>query len=80
MLGGVLEYVAIVTGYTSLLLVAAILYGLAFLFGRSKLVAEPAPMALSAPAPTLQPAAAAAAASGGGGSKRSGSGSKKKRR
>ena len=40
MLGGVLEYIAIVSGYASLLLVAAILYGLAFLFGRSKLVAS----------------------------------------
>jgi hypothetical protein len=50
MLGGVLEYAAIVTGYTSLLVVAAILYGLAFLFGRSKL-ARPPPLAV----PTLQP-------------------------
>ena len=39
MLGGVLEYLAIVTGYRDLLLVVAILYGLAFLFGRRHLVA-----------------------------------------
>ena len=49
MLGGVLEYVAIVSGYASLLLVAAILYGLAFLFGRSKLVADPGPTPAAEP-------------------------------
>jgi hypothetical protein len=39
MLGGVLEYLAIVTGYRNLLLIVAILYGCAFLFGRRYLVA-----------------------------------------
>jgi hypothetical protein len=32
MLGGVLEYLALITGYQALLLVVAVLYGLAFLF------------------------------------------------
>ena len=34
MVGGVLEYVALVTGYQALLLLVALLYGAAFLFGR----------------------------------------------
>ncbi|WP_219945442.1 spermidine synthase [Iamia sp. SCSIO 61187] len=37
MVGGVLEYLALVTGYRSLLVVVAVLYGLAFLFGRRHL-------------------------------------------
>ena len=39
MLGGVLEYGALVTGYRTLLIVAALLYGLAFLSGRTHLKA-----------------------------------------
>jgi SAM-dependent methyltransferase len=38
MVGGLLEYGALVVGYRSLLLAVAVLYGLAFLFGRSHLV------------------------------------------
>jgi hypothetical protein len=38
MIGGVLEYLALVTGYRFLLVVVAALYALAFLTGRSKLV------------------------------------------
>ena len=37
MLGGVLEYLALLVGYRALLLVAALLYGVAFLLGRSHL-------------------------------------------
>lgn len=37
MLGGILEYLAIMTGYRNLLLAVAVLYGLAFLFGRQHL-------------------------------------------
>ncbi len=37
MIGGVLEYLALVTGYRFLLIVVAALYGLAFLFGRGRL-------------------------------------------
>ena len=40
MLGGVLEYLSIVTGYRALLLAVAILYGLAFLTGRRHLTAR----------------------------------------
>jgi hypothetical protein len=43
MLGGVLEYMAIVTGYRSLLFAVAVLYGLAFLIGRRHLRDRPAP-------------------------------------
>ncbi len=32
MVGGVLEYLALLTGYRALLLVVAVLYGLAYLF------------------------------------------------
>jgi len=39
MVGGVLEYMALVTGYRMLLVVVAVLYGLAFLTGRRHLVA-----------------------------------------
>lgn len=39
MVGGVLEYLALITGYRSLLIVVALLYGIAFLFGRRHLVA-----------------------------------------
>lgn len=40
MLGGVLEYTAIVFGYRDLLIIVAVLYGLAFVFGRRFLVAR----------------------------------------
>jgi hypothetical protein len=38
MLGGVLEYLGLITGYRFLLIVVAVLYGLAFLFGRRHIV------------------------------------------
>lgn len=38
MFGGVLEYLALITGYRALLLAVAILYALAFLLGRRRLV------------------------------------------
>ena len=37
MVGGCIEYVALITGYRSLLIVVAGLYGLAFFFGRKYL-------------------------------------------
>jgi SAM-dependent methyltransferase len=37
MLGGLLEYASLVVGYRALLVVVAVLYGLAFLFGRTHL-------------------------------------------
>lgn len=42
MLGGCLEYLAMMTGYRNLLLVVALVYGLAFLTGRDKLLGSPA--------------------------------------
>ncbi len=42
MVGGVLEYMALITGYRSLLIVVAVLYGLAFAFGRRHLGARAA--------------------------------------
>ena len=39
MVGGILEYTALITGYRALLIVAAALYGLAFLTGRRHLTA-----------------------------------------
>ena len=42
MLGGVLEYAAIVTGYRALLFLVALLYGAAFLIGRRHLGDRPA--------------------------------------
>jgi hypothetical protein len=42
MVGGVLEYLALVTGYRFLLIVVAALYGLAFLTGRRHFAAVPA--------------------------------------
>jgi SAM-dependent methyltransferase len=64
MLGGVLEYAAIMVGYGGLLVVAAILYALAFGFGRTKLVSDSEPAALQA---ELVLAGAGAPAGGGGG-------------
>jgi peptidoglycan/LPS O-acetylase OafA/YrhL/SAM-dependent methyltransferase len=37
MVGGLIEYTALIVGYRSLLIVVAVLYGLAFLFGREHL-------------------------------------------
>jgi spermidine synthase len=42
MVGGVVEYLALVTGYRFLLIVVAVLYGLAFLTGRRHISAVPA--------------------------------------
>jgi hypothetical protein len=54
MLGGVLEYMALITGYRGLLVIAALLYALAWIFGARKLsgttTAEP-----EAPAAELDP-------------------------
>ena len=49
MLGGVLEYAAIITGYRNLLFLVALLYGLALLFGRQHLGRAPAPAVARAP-------------------------------
>ena len=40
MVGGCLEYLALITGYQFLLLVVAVLYGLAFFTGRKRLAAQ----------------------------------------
>jgi Spermine/spermidine synthase domain len=42
MVGGILEYLALITGYRALLILVAVLYGLALLFGRRHLTEEPA--------------------------------------
>jgi hypothetical protein len=42
MVGGVLEYLALITGYHALIVVVAGLYGLAFLAGRRALTVAPA--------------------------------------
>jgi hypothetical protein len=42
MVGGLLEYAALITGFRGLLVVVAVAYGLAFLTGRKHLVAAPA--------------------------------------
>jgi SAM-dependent methyltransferase len=41
MVGGILEYTALITGYRALLFLVALLYGLALLFGRRHLGARP---------------------------------------
>jgi hypothetical protein len=41
MVGGILEYTALITGYRALLILVAVLYGLALLFGRRHLGAGP---------------------------------------
>jgi hypothetical protein len=41
MVGGILEYTALITGYRALLILVAVLYGLALLFGRRHLGAKP---------------------------------------
>ena len=60
MLGGVLEYLAIVTGYRNLLFAVALLYGLAFLLGRRHLTGSAAARADAPPAAAPEPGAAAA--------------------
>src|SRR5262249_47255484 len=56
MVGGVIEYVSLITGYRALLIVVAVLYGLAFLTGRRHLTTPEAapkvamPFAQSTPA------------------------------
>ena len=54
MLGGVLEYLSLITGYRGLLVIAGLLYALAWIFGARKLArstdAEP-----EAPAQALDP-------------------------
>jgi hypothetical protein len=45
MVGGVLEYSSLVLGYRNLLIVVALIYGLAFLFGRKSLARHVAPAA-----------------------------------
>ncbi|MGZ8566615.1 MAG: spermine/spermidine synthase domain-containing protein [Actinomycetota bacterium] len=49
MVGGVLEYTAIMTGYRNLLLLVALLYGLAMVFGRRHLGRATAPAPAAAP-------------------------------
>jgi hypothetical protein len=49
MLGGLLEYAALVTGYRNLLVLVAVAYGLAFVTGRHHLAAPPATTADSEP-------------------------------
>ena len=65
MVGGALEYLALIVGFNALLLVVAVLYGLALLTGGStsrrprdlpSVVASPHDRAMSAP--TAKPAAA----------------------
>jgi hypothetical protein len=40
MVGGLLEYAALITGYRNLLILVAVAYGLAFLTGRSHLSSQ----------------------------------------
>jgi hypothetical protein len=40
MVGGTLEYLALITGYQFLLIVVAVLYGLAFITGRGRISAK----------------------------------------
>lgn len=56
MVGGVIEYMSLITGYRALLIVVAGLYGLAFLTGRRHLAADgrqTAASLTSSPAPTV---------------------------
>jgi hypothetical protein len=59
MVGGVLEYLSLITGYRGLLMIAALLYALAWVFGARKLgdetaegQAPPEPIPSTEPAPT----------------------------
>src|SRR5216684_1271812 len=54
MVGGVIEYVSLITGYRALLIIVAGLYGLAFLAGRRHLRTPE----IAAPEPALTPSAA----------------------
>ena len=63
MVGGILEYLSLITGYRFLLIVVAVLYGLAFLTGRRFLVAgrsAPAEISVSAATGASAPASAPA--------------------
>jgi hypothetical protein len=57
MLGGVLEYLSLITGYRGLLVVAALLYALAWIFGARKLGGEATVIAEAEPAldPVVEP-------------------------
>jgi hypothetical protein len=57
MLGGVLEYLSLITGYRGLLVVAALLYALAWIFGARKLGGETTVIPEAAPAldPVVEP-------------------------
>lgn len=50
MVGGLLEYGALLVGYRALLIVAGVLYGLAFVAGRSHLKRGPLPATMALPA------------------------------
>ena len=60
MVGGVIEYVSLITGYRALLIVVAGLYGLAFLTGRRKLTAAKAETGAVPPTLTARSASTAA--------------------
>ncbi len=55
MVGGILEYMALITGYRALLILVAVLYGLALLFGRRHLTEEPADEGAELEPSTAQP-------------------------
>jgi CDP-diglyceride synthetase len=55
MLGGVLEYLSLITGYRGLLVIAALLYALAWAFGSRKLATSEAAEPLGEPAPAAAP-------------------------
>jgi SAM-dependent methyltransferase len=55
MVGGILEYTALITGYRALLIMVAVLYGLALLFGRRHLTEEPPEEGAEVSAPPAQP-------------------------
>jgi hypothetical protein len=56
MVGGLLEYAALITGYRNLLALVALAYGLAFLCGRRHLGATPEPRDVAEPEPEPVPA------------------------
>ena len=53
MVGGILEYASLALGYQSLLIMVAVLYGLAFLTGRTKLRTAASAPAAAIPEPGL---------------------------
>jgi SAM-dependent methyltransferase len=65
MVGGLIEYLALVTGYRALLLVVALLYGLAFLTGRRHLAGMPGAPAPAAAGSPMERAAATPVAGAG---------------